>query len=306
MRMEYLRYLLEIERHHSISAAAQALYLSQTTLSSTVRRIEEELGFHIFSRTHSGVQATAEGEEALALIGEILARYEEIQLLGGRGTATAPIPLLLSPTIDECLSVPLNKLFLERLPDGNLEFHSVLGDEIGRQIIRNESNIGITYYSPEHLAEYRSIASKYHMEVEVLCQDRLYLLVRQDHPLAAREQVSAGELNNPNFAILPHFNAQEDSIAYARRLGAGNRYTTVPTVSLLKQAVLRVNVVTLLSGYAIRHGFGEHNSQLRAIPLTGTRKRNEIVMCLLHRDERSISEQEKILIQCILEYFEAA
>ena len=81
MRMEYLRYLLEIERHHSISAAAQYLYLSQTTLSATVRRIEEELGFSIFSRTHSGVQATAEGEEALSLIDGSLTRFEEMQML---------------------------------------------------------------------------------------------------------------------------------------------------------------------------------------------------------------------------------
>lgn len=303
MRIEYLRYLLEIERHHSISAAAQSLYLSQTTLSATVRRIEAELGFPIFSRTHSGVQTTAEGEEALALIGDILARYEEIQMLGGHGAAASSVSLLLSPTISESLSIPLSKIFLERIPDGNLSFHTALGDEIGSQIISNESNIGITYYSSDHLLEYRSIASKYSVEATVLCWDRLYLLVRKEHPLAGREQVSIGELNNLSFAILPHFNSQEDSIAYAGYLGTGNRYTTFPSVSLLKQAVIQSHMVTVLSGYAICHGFKDQNDLLKAIPLTGTRNKNEIAMCLLHRDEQSISDQEKILIQCILDYF---
>ena len=203
MRMEYLRYLLEISRHRSISTAAQALYLSQTSLSTTVRRIEDELGFHIFSRTHSGVEITAEGEEALALITEILTRFDKIQRLGKLGSATTPAVLLLSPTISDALSIPLSQMFLERLPEGNLEFHIASGDEIGSQIINSKSNNGVTYYSADHLSEYCSIASKYLVEVSVLCRDQLYLLVWNSHPLAGRAQVSIGELNHLNFAILP-------------------------------------------------------------------------------------------------------
>ena len=77
MRMEHLQYLIEIGRRHSISAAAQELYLGQTTLSSIVKSAEDELGFPLFYRTHSGVQATAEGDEALSLIGDIHACYEK-------------------------------------------------------------------------------------------------------------------------------------------------------------------------------------------------------------------------------------
>ena len=303
MRMEYLRYLLEIDRRHSISAAAQALYLSQTTLSSTLKRIETELGFSIFSRMQGGVETTAEGDEALAIIEEILDKYQEIQQLGGQGTAASPVVLLLSPTISEALSIPLNQRFLEQNPDWNLEFHSVLGDKIGSQIINGESNIGITYYSADHFSEYCSIASKYGVKVTILYWDHLYLLVRRDHPLAERERVFAGELNDLNFAILPHFNTQEDSIAYAKHLGTGNRYTTFPSVALLKQAVVQNNMVTILSGYTIYHSVEKEDDQFRVVPLVGTENRNKIAMCLLHRSEQSISEQEKKLIQCVLDYF---
>lgn len=303
MRMEYLRYLLEISRHRSISTAAQALYLSQTSLSTTVRRIEDELGFHIFSRTHSGVEITAEGEEALALITEILTRFDKIQRLGKLGSAATPAVLLLSPTISDALSIPLSQMFLERLPEGNLEFHIASGDEIGSQIINSKSNIGVTYYSADHLSEYCSIASKYLVEVSVLCRDQFYLLVRNSHPLAGRKQVSIGELNHLNFAILPHFNAQEDSIAYAKSLGTGNRYTTFSSVALLKQAVLQNDMASLLCGYAIHHGSGAYRDQLKAIPLVGTRSKNEIAICLLHRNKQSISHQENVLLECIQDYF---
>ena len=97
MRMEHLQYLIEIGRRHSISAAAQELYLGQTTLSSIVKSAEDELGFPLFYRTHSGVQATAEGDEALSLIGDIHACYEKILQLNAHSNDTAPIPLILSP-----------------------------------------------------------------------------------------------------------------------------------------------------------------------------------------------------------------
>lgn len=147
MRIEHLQYLIEINRRHSISAAAQELYLGQTTLSAIVKNAEDELGFPLFYRTHNGVQTTAEGDEALALIGDINACYEKILQLSAHASGTAPIPLVLSPTVNAILALPLNRMFLEREPEGNLEFHAVDGDEVGARIIKNEANIGIVHFS---------------------------------------------------------------------------------------------------------------------------------------------------------------
>ena len=71
MKEERLRYLAEIGRQRSISAAAKNLYLSQASLSSTLRETEKELGFTVFERTTVGVVPTNEGEEALRLVDEI-------------------------------------------------------------------------------------------------------------------------------------------------------------------------------------------------------------------------------------------
>ena len=75
-----------------------------------------------------------------------------------------------------------------------------------------------------------------------------------------------------------------------------SRITRFSDVDLMQQAVLQNNMVTLLCGYAIRHGFGEDCSQLTAIPLVGTRSKNEIAMCLLRRDRQSTFRQENILL----------
>lgn len=50
MKIEQLKYLIEIGHSRSISSAAGKLYLSHTTLSSILKGAEKELGFPLFQR----------------------------------------------------------------------------------------------------------------------------------------------------------------------------------------------------------------------------------------------------------------
>ena len=81
MKIEQLKYLIEIGHSRSISSAAGKLYLSHTTLSSILKGAEKELGFPLFQRIQGGVKVTAEGEEALALMEEMYRCFEDIQKL---------------------------------------------------------------------------------------------------------------------------------------------------------------------------------------------------------------------------------
>ena len=127
MRLEYLQYLMEIDRCRSISRAAQNLYIGQTTLSAILKNLEQELGFPIFDRVHNGVVPTSEGEEALSLIGGILSRYEDIQRLSGSSSSLAQtVHVISSPTINCALAVPLSSRFLESGANGNLVFHEII------------------------------------------------------------------------------------------------------------------------------------------------------------------------------------
>lgn len=62
MTIQQVLYVLEIASRSSVSQAAQKLYLSQSALSQQLRRLEEELGYPLFSRTANGLQLTTEGK----------------------------------------------------------------------------------------------------------------------------------------------------------------------------------------------------------------------------------------------------
>lgn len=61
MDIRVLRYFLTVAREESFSRAAQALYLSQPTLSRQIREMEEEVGVTLFIRTNRNVILTKEG-----------------------------------------------------------------------------------------------------------------------------------------------------------------------------------------------------------------------------------------------------
>ena len=66
MTLQQLKYALTIARSGSINEAAKQLFISQPSLSETIRELESEVGFDIFLRSNRGIVITPEGEEFLS------------------------------------------------------------------------------------------------------------------------------------------------------------------------------------------------------------------------------------------------
>ena len=70
--LQQLRYIIEVAECGSINAASQQLYVSQPTLSATIKDTEQELGISIFNRTNRGITLTNEGTEFIGYARQIL------------------------------------------------------------------------------------------------------------------------------------------------------------------------------------------------------------------------------------------
>ena len=60
--LDYLRSLLAVARHGSISAASEELHRSQSAVSIKISQLEGVLGHHLFRRHARGVSLTPEGQ----------------------------------------------------------------------------------------------------------------------------------------------------------------------------------------------------------------------------------------------------
>ncbi len=195
MRPEHLHYLLEINRRHSISAAAKALRVGQSTLSAIVRALEEEVGFLIFQRASNGVTPTAEGRMLMELSQEIDAQYEELLGLKRHAENSAqPIPILVCPDINTGLPVPLAGRFYAHELQGGLIVEELPRTEIGPRLAQGAANIGVACLTEPELRQLLTGADSSQLHVKRLCADRLYLFVHGEHRLAQRAGVALADL----------------------------------------------------------------------------------------------------------------
>ena len=78
MNIEQLRHFSEIARCGSINQATETLYITQPSLSASIRKLENELGEKVFVRSNNGVKLTAFGEELLPYVRNVLGLIDQL------------------------------------------------------------------------------------------------------------------------------------------------------------------------------------------------------------------------------------
>ena len=79
MTLQQLRYVTAVADTGTISRAAQQFYISQPSLTNSIRELEQELGLTIFHRTNRGVALTPEGEEFLGYARQVLLQAQLLE-----------------------------------------------------------------------------------------------------------------------------------------------------------------------------------------------------------------------------------
>lgn len=79
MNFHHLRYFWAVAREGSVTAAAEALQVSQPTVSTQIRKLEESLGHGLFDRSGRSLSLTPEGRVVLDYANEIFRLGEELE-----------------------------------------------------------------------------------------------------------------------------------------------------------------------------------------------------------------------------------
>lgn len=78
MKIENIRYIIEVSQYKSINKASKNLFVNQQQLSRIIASVEEELGVTIFERTAKGVFLTPVGKEVVKKFQVIVDTYDSI------------------------------------------------------------------------------------------------------------------------------------------------------------------------------------------------------------------------------------
>ena len=204
-----IRYLLAVAEHQSFTRAAEALYVSQPTLSQQIKQLEEALGVQLLDRSGRTIQLTDAGQVYLRHARRALAELDA----GKRAVSEVEdlsrgfLRLGMTP-VTEYLTTSLLDDFGTRYPGIMVSAMEMSQDHIEAGVAENNIDVGIAF---THMPSSEIWSSK--IEMHTLFMEPLSLAVGNSHPLAGQQtplnmDVLEREpmvLLNPEFALRRHF-----------------------------------------------------------------------------------------------------
>ena len=189
MEIRVLEYFLAITREQSISQAANALHLSQPTLSRQIKELEEELGKQLFIRGNRKITLTDEGMLLRKRAEEIvrLVRKTEDDLAITDESVSGDIYIGCGETDAIRIIARIAKELQEECP--HIHYHLSSGDGIDviEQLDKGLIDFGIIF-EPYDFAKYDYI--------KMPAKDRWCVVMRKDDPLANKEFITADDISN--------------------------------------------------------------------------------------------------------------
>lgn len=187
MEIRVLRYFLAVAREQSISGAAQALHLSQPTLSRQLMDLEDELGKQLMIRgtrrltlTEEGVLLRKRAEEILDLVDKT-----EAEIKAADDTISGDVLIGAGETDAMRLIAKVAKRLSDEYPDIHTHVFSGNAEEVTEKLDKGLIDFGLLI-EPVSAAKYESI--------RLPATDTWGALMRKDSPLAEKEFVEIEDL----------------------------------------------------------------------------------------------------------------
>ncbi len=267
MRIEQLEYLLEIAKANSFSSASENLYLTPQSLSRSVSKMENELGFKLFERSSQGVRFTEYGEIFLRSAHKIVWEYrrtlQEIQekrytadeLSGELIIYTNPyFELERLPSVLEkfCAENPKIKVtVIERDPQGIYQWLQRAEQEGNRL-----PYLGIVLVPESREDFFDGLGKDNTLHFETLEIKPYYVYVGKEAPLAKKNELSIKELLEYPFVIFSSSEGNMTPLRFiAEQYGALNIIFTTSSITLWLNAIssgVGVGLFQDISSYMVK------------------------------------------------------
>jgi LysR family hydrogen peroxide-inducible transcriptional activator len=158
MNRSQIEYILAVAKWRSFGKAADACFVTQSTLSAMVAKVEQQIGIQIFNRTTRPVSITPDGEEVLI---QLRSLNREYQLLDERinelqGIETGELNIACIPTVAPYLYPLILDKLSNQFNQVDITVHELTTETIVEEIIAGNVDIGIVSIPLENnqLVEY--------------------------------------------------------------------------------------------------------------------------------------------------------
>ena len=296
MNIQQLRYVVAIANSGTFREAAEKMYVSQPSLSISVRDLEKELGFKIFRRTSSGTFLTRRGMEFYEKAQELVKGFDIFQNQYANPEEEKDEFSIASQHYD--FLPPTITAFSERYPDyKNFRIFESTTVQILDEVAQGHSEIGIIYLNNQNKKGIMQRVEKLGLEVIELIPFHTHIYLREGHPLAQKEELVMEDL-----ADLPtvRFTQEKDEYLYYSEnfvdTSASSQMFNVTDRATLNGILERTDA------YATGSGFLDSDS-VNGITVIRLKDNLDNRMVYVKREEVELSQAGNLFVEVMQEYF---
>ena len=246
MNLRDLKYLVALADHKHFGRAAAACFVSQPTLSTQIKKLEDELGVPLVERAPRKVMLTPAGREAASRARGIVAEVEQMKEAARRSQdpEAGTVRLGIFPTLAPYLLPHLVPGIRQRFPQLELLLVEEKSDQLLRQLREGRLDAALLAL-PLHDEQ---------LHTEFLFEEPFVLAVPEGHALARQDSLTLNELADQRLLLLDDGHCLRDQALDVCHLSGAAEKSEFQATSLetLRQMVAANVGVTLLPMLAIK------------------------------------------------------
>ena len=247
MNLRDLRYLVALADHKHFGRAAAASFVSQPTLSTQLKKFEDEIGMALVERNPRNMILTEVGEAVVAKARVILREADEIKAIARRAKdpESGTVRLGIFPTLGPYLLPHIVPAIVARFPKLELILVEEKTETLLKRLHDGELDAAV-------------LALPIHddtLHAEFLFEESFALAVNRQHRLAKMKRVTLADLTHESLLLLDDGHCLRDQALEVCRMAgtgerAGFRATSLETLRHMVSANVGLTLMPALSVHA--------------------------------------------------------
>lgn len=265
MTLQQLKYVVTVAEMGTLSDAAKHLFISQPSLTKSIKELEKEMGIIIFDRTNRGITVSKEGEIFLGYARQVLEQASLLEekykvQIGGKqefSVSTQHYSFAVNAFVDLIKEYGNDKY--------DFRLRETQTYEIIDDVAHMRSEIGILYYNDFNKAVLQKILRENDLNFTELFVAKPHIFISSRNPLAHKKSVTMEELKN--YPYLSFEQGEHNSFYFSEEI-----FSTVErskNIRVRDRATL-FNLLIGLNGYTVCSGIIDeylNGRNIIAVPL---------------------------------------
>lgn len=188
-----MKYFVEVVKQKSMTKAASNLFITQPTISNTIKLLEEELEVILFNRYKNQIYLTDAGEAFYFQCKEMLKMYDNIpnELSNLLELKTGRLKIGIPTIINIRILINLISQFHEMYPNITFQLFENGSKKIENDIYYGDLDMGITVL-PTNNKNFNTFS---------FLEEKLKLVVNKNHELSKRKTINIEDLKEQEFIL---------------------------------------------------------------------------------------------------------